>query len=361
MSYNFAENLTIDLHDLAGVILRERLLTEPRFMHSRLLEVCDGAWPASCIPIISQDAWMNEAAPKVGYFLTEPKTIPRNARPIEPHNFLCEKIICPRELDTEEVETIFWRVRHHDSGYMLAQTLQFILDSLPASTMLRLRTSQGHAIRCKASSFAVAEVQILPKRKTYICNFIPRPDLDPYKFEMSQYLTGDRFLSTPWVYLVFGESDVATSEIDTDRRVAVDLVSLMLGMRGLGGEMFAMERLKAYHHTLLASVAEEDANYVLSERIRSPDDEEKARPAKELAKLVLARLEKITRGEETFCAYCGKVSPSAQCSRCRGSSRYCGSVCQKKAWKYHKVWCKIDAAAKSKGVKKDVDVKMADA
>ncbi|KAH8114376.1 hypothetical protein DFH11DRAFT_1593999 [Phellopilus nigrolimitatus] len=351
-SYTFVENLTLDLHDLASIVLRERLLTEPRFKHSRLFEVCDGSWPASCLPVSIQAEWMDRSAPKVGYFLQGSEKLADS--PIEPNNFLHPNIKCSRELDSQDVETIYWRIKHHDSGYTVCHSLQLVLDTLPESTLLRVRTSQGHALTCKARSFVVAEMEVIPKQTTYICDFRPRPDLGPYKVDLAQFTTGDHEETTPWVYLAFGETEVATGDIGTDGRIAVDLVAPILGMRGLGGEPFAMERLGTYHNKILASVADEDIDYTLSGRI-NPSEEE-AGPSKELAMRVLARLERITRGEETYCSYCGKEAPKAQCSRCRGKAK------ARKAWTYHKMWCKIDGASDNNVANgSQADVVMADA
>ena len=41
---------TVDLHDLATILLRERLLSEPRFKHSHLREINDGSAPRFIIP-----------------------------------------------------------------------------------------------------------------------------------------------------------------------------------------------------------------------------------------------------------------------------------------------------------------------
>ena len=47
----FAENLIVDLHDLATILMRERLYTDPRFRHSRLREINDGSKDSLCITV----------------------------------------------------------------------------------------------------------------------------------------------------------------------------------------------------------------------------------------------------------------------------------------------------------------------
>ena len=75
--------------------------------------------------------------------------------PVEPANFLHDDFVGPEMPSAREVEMAFWRVKHHDSGYMMAHTLSLVLDSLPESTRLKIRSSQGHSIECKATDYAI--------------------------------------------------------------------------------------------------------------------------------------------------------------------------------------------------------------
>lgn len=359
-SFKFSQNLTFDLHDIIGILLNERLLSEPRFGRANLFEISDGAWPASCIPLEYQSTFMGRPSPKVGYFvrslsqeITDPALI------VRPDNFLHEDMRTMRELDTEEVESIFWRVRNHDSSFFLHHALQLVLDYLPASTALRMRTPGGLVMTCAPQSFAVAEMGVLPRRTTYINHIQPRRTKNgPIQVQLDQYTFGERHLHVPWVYLIFGKDEDLVPDRGNGKCIAVDVNSLTLGLRGLGGEPFVMERRNVYHDVpkMLPRVVDEDLELIQSARIFATS-EKKAKPAVELAIRVLARLEKITRGEK-FCAYCGETAPKAQCSRCRGKSRYCGSSCQRKAWSYHKLWCKIDAAATELITKPDTDAEM---
>ncbi|EJC97885.1 uncharacterized protein FOMMEDRAFT_32123 [Fomitiporia mediterranea MF3/22] len=350
-SFSFPENIKLDLHDLVVILLRERLLSDTRFPHARLLETCDGSHPPSHVPQNSQESFRLRDTPKVGYFLLNNSNGKDGAAEgeggpnAEPSTFLHEKAKPYTDLEEDEVETAFWRVKNHDSGYMLHHALQLVLDSLPKSTKLRIRTPDGFEFSCSAQSFAVAEMDILPKELVYINN-MERLEHEEKHIEMAmdQYVFAEKHVSEPWVYLVFGK----TNDLPTKRRntqcVALDINASVLGLRGSAGEPFVMERRKTYHEQLLPRVAEEDLELNQSQRIYAINLEDSG-PAAELAKRILSRLERITRGEERYCSYCGKTAPKSQCSKCRGKSQYCGSLCQRKAWSYHKRWCKIDAAA----------------
>lgn len=344
-TYLFAENLTLDLHDLAAILLRERILSEPCFKHSQLYEICNGNKKASCLRRGAQALWTSLPGPKVGYFLKQPTEVGDDEPPAEPQTFLHKDFKSKDNLSERDLETIFWRVKHHDSGFVLAHALQLVLDALPASTMLRVRTSQGHSIECKARSNAVAEMTVLPTETSYICNIRMCPDLGPYKADIDEHYTGDGSGSLPWLYLIFGEESDATGDFVTDKRVALDLVAPMLGMRGLGDEVFIMERIGSYHQDVLPQAARDAGDYVISGRIFMADME-KASASVEISRCVLGRLELIVRGEATFCAYCGRDGVKPRCSGCLGKTKYCDISCQKRAWKYHKAWCKADIASK---------------
>lgn len=339
-AYSFADNLTLDLHDIATILLRERQLTEPWFKHSQLLEVCNGGQKASRLPDAAQITWTKLPRPKLGYLLKEPVVVADDAPATEPQNFLHPEYQGD-SLDQQTLDTIFWHIKHHNSGYILPHALQLVLDALPESTTLRVRTSSKHSVTCNARSHAVAEINILPNSKSYICNIRPRPELGTSIAEMKQYHYGDGALGTaPWVYLVFGDSKDATGDVYTDRRVAVDLVAPLIGLRGLGNEPFVMERIGTYHQDVLSNAVGESEKYELSARIYMEENED-TNTSVEIAMRVLSRLQKITRDEEGFCAYCGKENPNPSCSKCLGKTRYCDSICQKMGWKYHKSWCKI--------------------
>lgn len=358
----FPENITLDLHDIIGILLRERLLSDRRFGRAKLFEVSDGAWPASCLPLEQQQAFTDREAPKVGYFLKLVGESGEDDAVVEPHNFLHEALRTSRELDVEEVENIFWTVKNHDSGFLLHHVLQLVLDYLPKSATLRIRTPDGYSFTCTPQSFIVAEMDVLAPKVIFISATHPRNGNKNKEIHIDQYTFGDHWIPEPWVYLVFASDEKDLNQKpnrEDEKSVILDINVLALGARGSGGEPFALERRNAYHNKLLLKAkTREDIELRQSPRIHSIN-REKAEPAVDLAKRVLARLEKFARNQEFYCSYCGKATPKSQCSRCRGKSRYCSAACQKKAWPYHKVWCKIDAAAPQE-TKKDEDVEMKD-
>jgi hypothetical protein len=343
--------VTIDLHDLAAILLFEYSLLEDRFKHARLREINDRSKPRSALPshiVLPELDSLPYATPVNAYFLDE--TSDENAPLIELQSFMHPEFTnntsTPGPLSDAELEMIYWRCKHHDRGYTLAHAMQLVLDNLPSPAKVRMRTSQGHNITIPATAFVIAEVPILSHSTTYICKITNMPHLGPTNVNLAQYLTGSDG-SFQWVYIVFGNEEVGNIDLDKDGRVALDLVAPMLGMRGLGGEIFAMERLEDYHSKLLPFAADECGELVLSSRIVPGSSGRQVEDSRaiELSKRVLTRLGKVMHGEDGHCSYCGKRSSQSQCSGCR-KVKYCDKGCQSKAWKYHKRWCKIDAQAK---------------
>ena len=341
---------TVDLHDLATILLRERLLSEPRFKHSHLKEINDGSAPRTLLPhtLLPVLDDLPKNIPHLAFFLVEnPNEIPgipeRTAVTRTGGNYYVTDL---------ELEMYFWSIRHHDSGYTLAHAMQLVLDALPSTMKLCIRTSRGHFLTLPVSSFSIVEVPVRALTNTYICNMKPRerPESDNNddghkSVNLAQHTTGGTGFF-PWVYMLFQGDGVGIAEQQQQRlQVVLDLVSPMLFFRGLGGEIFSMERVKEYHAELLPQGALEGRDIKHSERIMFPPNEARENSeAAQLSERVLARFLKIMEGE-AFCAYCGKEMAKSVCTGCR-KTRYCDKKCQKRGWKYHKTWCKIDAQLK---------------
>lgn len=356
--YTFQGQFTFDLHDLAAIILRERQLSDERFNRARLFEICEGETATACLPVPAQSTWLSIKEPNKTAYCLGIQAFDARDPPLERSEFFDPVMRMPpgrAPLTEKEKEMVYWRIRHHDSGYILCEALRHVLDALPKDrTKLRIRTSQGHAITSSPTAFHVAEVALLPKHCTLTCITQLRPDLGVDKISVEQHIFGGDLQPMPWVYLVFGDTSVANTDTTKDGRIMLDLVSPLVGMRGLGGELFSMERLIDFHGRVLPTGGEEIINhndprsaandgFILSGRIQNFAKPEVIPIVQELAERVLRRLSRIAHGEEAYCSYCGKKDAMVWCSRCK-NPRYCGSACQTSAWKYHKKWCSTDAA-----------------
>ena len=333
---------TVDLHDLATILLRERLLSEPRFKHSHLHEINDGSAPRMLLPDVSLPVLdgLPKNIPHIAFYLVEnPDKIPRI-----PESSGVKRTGGDYDVSELELEMYFWSIRHHNSGYALVHAMQLVLDALPTNTKLRIRTSRGQVLTVPVSSFSIVELPVMALTNTYICNMKPREKPKSYSdghtnLILAQHTTGANG-PFPWVYMLFGGDDVGQG-----LQVVLDLVSPMLFFRGLGGEIFSMERMEEYHTKLLSQGALEGGPFQHSERIQfRPIEMQEDNEAIQLSERVLTRLSKVMEGEK-FCAYCGKEMANSLCTVCR-KALYCDKRCQTKGWKYHKTWCKIDAGLK---------------
>jgi hypothetical protein len=101
---------------------------------------------------------------------------------------------------------MFWEIKIHNSGYILAHAMQILLDKLPSTVKLRIRTSQGHSVVVRSEQFAIAQIEVVPHRNAYTCRITKTPDNDD-QVELEEYVTGMPG-PIPWPYLAFGERDV---------------------------------------------------------------------------------------------------------------------------------------------------------
>ena len=291
---------TLDLHDLAAILLYEWSLTEPNFLHSRLLEVTDGSKPKKAVPSHISLPLLDEQRRNLhnlrAYFVKDDDK--KNSMPISEFDFKDKDFTSATAYTDTDIETMYWQIKHHDHGYALAHAMQMVLDTLPKKIkQLRIRTSQGHSILAKPYEFGIAEIQVLPKQPFYICQLAKQPGLKASQVAINQYITGAEGYM-PWVYLLFGDKSVWSSSTKLDGRVALDLAApLLSGMRGLGKEVFAMEKTVDYHDNVLpAGGIEHPSEIQLSERIAGIARPNEVRLAKSLA----SRQGYNSRGEELW-------------------------------------------------------------
>jgi len=341
----------LDLHDLAAVLLHEWSLFEDRFLHSKLVEVTNGTPPSRALPewakIPALTSLRLTGRPCRAYFVQD-DNVPNNT-PTDAFTFKHKDFFSRFEYSEKDIETMFWEIKNHDRGFLLAQAMQFVLDSFLPTTKVRIRTSQGYSLTCGAREFSIANLDVLPHRTCYIAKITKLPPpADPTQVELGQCVTGEKG-DIPWVYLAFGGPSVTSSEVHVDGRVALDLASpLLSGMRGLGGEVFSLEKLLDYHTKVIPIRGEEmPTQMYLSGRLGSvgpPKRPEQVEMEKELAERVKVRAEKKLNGGMNSCGYCGKSEPKFRCNDCK-VARYCDARCQKLGWRYHKKWCNQDATS----------------
>ena len=338
--------ITLDLHDLAAILMHEWSLLEPRFLHARLLEVTNGSHPQRALPAHVPLPILESNVPpgpmsKAFFLITDEPRLP----PVTASSFKHTDFTSATSYSDQEIETMFWHIKSLDNGYALAHAMQVVLDSLPTTVEhLRLRTSQGYTMVTPPTAFTIMETSVLPSQKTYVCQITMNNEVGPDKAGLSQYLSGTTGF-IPWVYLAFGEGDVMNLDPKLDGRVTLDLAAALLSMRGLGNETFAMEKMVDYHERALPRGGSEiPSDMVMSGRIGTNARPKQVKLAADLSERVLARVNGILEHEERACGYCGAKSPKSSCSRCR-QTRYCDRHCQTMGWKYHKVWCEQDVGS----------------
>jgi len=212
----------------------------------------------------------------------------------------------------KELELMYWRCKNFDNGYGLVYAMQRVLDALPRSTKLVVRTTKkAHNITISPpSEFAIMEMDIRAHELTHIMRMSRIPGTT--QIATSQHVIGGDGGFMPWVYLLLGK---ATSvDLEKDTRVVLDLACTMVGGRGPAGEIFALQRCKEYLDQTLAKVADDlGGEMKLSGRTvhRKGDRQELDR----LAAAVAERMRGVVVDGAHFCAHCGSPFAIMRCSR----------------------------------------------
>jgi hypothetical protein len=228
----------LDLHDLAAILLHEWSLLEPSFRTSRLVEVAEKGSPPTgeyLAQFGSTPAFLRYIFnhPRSKAFYTMDENIP-NSPPVDRWSFKPDDWTDSKKSYSEtDFETMFFQIKNHNNGYTLSHAMQMVIDNLSKGINLRIRTSQGHAFTLSnPSDFTIAEIDVVPNYIQYTCRLTKLPPST--KAEVSENISGEQG-SIPWPCLVFGGSDVSSTNPDLDGRVSLDLASTFLcGMRGMG-------------------------------------------------------------------------------------------------------------------------------
>ncbi|KAI0361827.1 hypothetical protein OH77DRAFT_1508637 [Trametes cingulata] len=328
--------LTIDLHDLAALILHAHATVDGTpFPHARLFEISKNGAPFRTFPPeAAPPEWSHPTSPprRVAYVLCD---VP-GADKTTVETFSWPDGVCTADegaLTRRELEHIWWRCKTYDQGFLLADVAQRVLDTLPDRVRVRARTAAGDTVLCSPRDFMIGNAMLTPREACAIVHF--NAPLDPAT-EQTSYAACLSGFDGPvkWPYLILGPI-----ESSLDDRVVLDLGLSQIGGRGLGRELFALERYGDYMQRVLPKYAVVHEVLPLTVEIVpfSASDETRAR-ATALSQAVLLRVLHIAEGKETdFCRYCWQEGVLTHCGAFK-TAHFC-EPCHKLAWKYHKVWC----------------------
>ncbi|OJT12601.1 hypothetical protein TRAPUB_10842 [Trametes pubescens] len=324
----------LDIHDLAAMILHAHATVDGTpFATSKIVEVNRNGAPFQTLT--DQEAphgWFDPGGPprRVAYALyNTPQDVPAGGKitvdtfpsPMGVFNPASDD----RTLTRRELEDVFWRCKDYDQGYQLAYVAQRVFNSLDGTGIqLRARTSTGYELVFSPAELMVGTATITPREA---CVIMSADDSDVRPMSFSGF-DGP----IPWPYLVLGNAG------DLDRCVALDLALPQIGGRGLGGELFALERHDDYMTRVLPLYAEVHhvGHPTLGIVPRSATDEMRTR-AEALTEAVVRRLVGPGQGETDFCRYCGEPGIITCCGVCK-TSYFC-EPCHRLGWKYHRKWC----------------------
>lgn len=235
---------------------------------------------------------------------------------------------CP--LTTQQLETIFYRVRAIDACGSMIELLQVFFSYFPSDTKLQVRhpgqgKEPGESYTTEIGQNVVIENTFInPKVSTLVM-------LPQAKKLMS---TGHR---PELVHAALGFKSLESGEIES----VLDLASMQFGDIGRGpGEkgkmLFALDRMEE-SEARLKKLAQRTKNRRLAMFMAS--SKHSVDYVHQVAQRVKERWE--NRATEKWCAYCGAPEPQFKCAGCN-DTWFCNKEHQKNVWSLHKGYCKKD-------------------
>ncbi|PPQ63556.1 hypothetical protein CVT24_004787 [Panaeolus cyanescens] len=347
-----------DLHDLVVLLMYEWGTTDPRFRHSKLIEVSSTSFQTIKNPDNIDDWRDTDPSRRIGLLFHKPKApkeecaedrdLPSNMLPDIPRCMLKPSVLAIKDSE-RQLETYFWQARAHDGCMRSVVLMQHFVHLLTLQHDLQVRIRTLPSTRNKEPRKPVEYVTSINCRMVHEFSLY-NSELTTISLFLSQgcLITGDPG-RTPHVVLGFRKPNGPTLSI-------LDMSSLQYGEVGRGHKghnFFILESIEDYAQEYLPKFAEKNTfatartTYGVHNVPRDVD---------EYLKDVAARAKKRwdSRRESPFCAYCGgPPKPGAKMMRCSAckTDHYCSPSHQKAGWYYHKHFCKREEIASSRTVK----------
>ncbi|KZV88139.1 hypothetical protein EXIGLDRAFT_839483 [Exidia glandulosa HHB12029] len=334
----------LDLYDLALLLSYERFTLEPRFRHTKLVDMAVAASPFQTLqPEIAEwnDPDPLKRARRWGYVYRDFSTssmLYMSKTPVRdlPSNMLLDPHPPYLQLPTAaEKETAFYQPRALYSARESVVLIRYLLDLFDASAEVRIRTPRGETLYARAQDLRT-RTYTLSKLRSFVLSLI-MPHSMSACLDIDIVALGDT-KSDPVEHSVLIFQQARASSLDDPRPIVLDLSSIQFGTlgRGLGGRaLFALEAQDAYD-TRLRSVADE---VVVLPSASPPNEREEPRHdwLRDVAAHVKARYDR--RATEGWCGHCGAPGTALSlCARC-GVARFCSREHQLAAWPMHKLFC----------------------
>jgi hypothetical protein len=332
----------LDLVDIAVLLLYEWTTLDPRFQHTKLVEV---AFPGQKVHSKPGLPAGDDTVSKRTWIILKSKEGSQDNHDLSTN--MVDKDI-DHGLSDEQLDTVFYQKRAFNFCFPAVALLQQFFDQFPPDTKLRIRLGP---VNKQPGESCVTNIS---HRTTVVTRFI-----------QPKFQTWIGVFGTTHPYFHGTVNDFVYSGIKQDMRhsvmlfkrledetyeFALDLASMQFGSVGRGpgekGKMpFAldsMDQLNARN----ARLASDSESLKISERADYKDYDQpglNALPSLaalgDIARRVKERWE--NRDKEKWCGYCGAPGPKSKCSGCL-EVWFCGKGHQRMAWSFHKGYCRKD-------------------
>ncbi|PPQ68781.1 hypothetical protein CVT24_007724 [Panaeolus cyanescens] len=341
----------IDLHELGVLINYERASTDHRFRHIKLREVAT----ISDFTTIKCSAieWTTSPNHRLGLVYDKRPAQPAGDNENPEPDLITNMVNDPippllRHLTTRDLETFYWRTRHHDASQVTAVILQHFFDLFPPYTRVRIRTMAPVIPSTRQlQPVSPRDAPINPPKHIYYSTLVSDRKViefqitNPKQRTVIAVLPGSKPFITggygPIKHTILGFGPPA-SPIET----VYDLTSMQFGEEGKGNKrkgLFVLEPIQDYVGIRLPKMVE---SHTMSEAKLLDRVEFDVNDIHliDVARRVKTRWQR--RKEIPFCAYCGAPpehgKDMAKCSACK-LDHYCNEEHQRNAWPFHKLFC----------------------
>jgi hypothetical protein len=333
----------LDLADIAVLLLYEWATLDPRFRHTKLVEI---AYPGQKVQSYPGVPSGDDTISNRTWIILKKKEGSQNDRCLSAD--MVDKDT-NHALSNKQLDTIFYRTRTSSFCYPAVALLQHFFDQFSPDTKLCVRLGPVNKQPGKSYVTSISHRTILHTNLIHLTTQIYVAIVGTAPI-CAGNISDDM---THWVMLF------RSAENDKVKHTSVlDLSSMQFGEIGRGpgvkGKMpFALDSRDEFNarHARLAMVSEVVG---VSKRLgfsNWPDDAEAeerkyglaALPQSallvDIARRVKERWE--NRDKEKWCGYCGAPGPKSRCSGCR-EVWFCGKEHQTMAWSFHKGYCRKD-------------------
>ncbi|KAH6614033.1 hypothetical protein C7974DRAFT_404345 [Boeremia exigua] len=327
----------MDLIDIATLLNYERVTREPHSRHTKLVHVLLPDDPMlEKLQKNTPSKLLKDNIPNERTWIILRDSKGDDEQPDLPSTMINKAMPPLRPLSSQDLETVYYRIKHQDACYSSVCLLQCFFGLFPPDTPLRIRHEPMDGMgtftydTTISHRTGISDTFVLPKFSTAV------------SIENRSPQTNDNFWLSGYQHTL-NHAHMGFSPPGSEWTMSLlDLSSMQFGDVGRGpgrkGRMpFVCEHAFGWEHRWRDFAhSHQPGSRAFIETLLGPAYPEDARHLQEAAQRAKDRWEK--RATEKWCACCGAPKPKFKCGGC-GEVWFCDRQHQKNVWPLHKGYC----------------------